>query len=111
MLTVYDAAQLAKLADLGPNSAKARNRSDNGLEGLPTTFASRVIEPQQSVLICFREALNITGVSKNTLYRLVNKGAIPGVRKLGGTWRFHRRTLLDWLACKRSGTHSKKSTR
>jgi len=47
--------------------------------------------------IAFDEALALTGVSRNTLYTLVKKGGVPGARKLGNTWRFHRETLLEWL--------------
>ncbi len=35
-------------------------------------------------------------VSKRTVYRLVQKGEIPGV-KLGGTWRFRRSELDIWI--------------
>lgn len=47
--------------------------------------------------IGFEEALALIGVSRNTLYGLARKGEIPGVRKLGNTWRFHREVLLEWL--------------
>jgi len=40
------------------------------------------------------------GVSRNTLYRLCKGHEIPGVRKVGKSWRFHRETLLNFLACK-----------
>ncbi|MEZ4448952.1 MAG: helix-turn-helix domain-containing protein [Nannocystaceae bacterium] len=44
------------------------------------------------------EALALVGVSRNTLYRLAHEGRIPGAQKLGTIWRFHRATLLDFLA-------------
>jgi excisionase family DNA binding protein len=47
--------------------------------------------------IAFDEALALIGISRNTLYALVKKGKIPGARKLGSTWRFHREVLLEWL--------------
>lgn len=31
-----------------------------------------------------------------TVYRLVREGKLPGF-KVGGRWRFHRRTLEDWM--------------
>jgi len=34
---------------------------------------------------------------KRTIYRLAQKGAIPGF-KLGGTWRFRRSELDRWIA-------------
>lgn len=47
--------------------------------------------------IAFDEALGLIGVSRNTLYALLKKGKIPGARKLGSTWRFHREVLIEWL--------------
>jgi excisionase family DNA binding protein len=35
-------------------------------------------------------------VSKETLYRLVQQGKLPG-SKLGCQWRFHRERLDEWL--------------
>lgn len=49
------------------------------------------------VTIGFEEARSLIGVSRNTLYGLARKGEIPGVRKLGSTWRFHRDVLIEWL--------------
>jgi len=34
---------------------------------------------------------------KNTVYRLVQQGEMPGF-KLGGTWRFRRSELDRWIA-------------
>lgn len=120
----YDEDELAQMAGLGPR-AKCRRPAEvgavegdevekaEGIEGVPETegdaieavqtsrMADRASERSPSqVTIPFREALVITGVSRNTLYSLLSRKAIPGVRKLGGTWRFHHQTLLDWLACK-----------
>lgn len=36
-------------------------------------------------------------IGKRTVYRLVQKGAIPAF-KLGGTWRFRRSELERWIA-------------
>jgi len=66
----------------------------------PTTVAVDPVEAPSRVMISFKEALAMTGLSRNTLYSLIRENKIPGVRKIGGTWRFHRQMLLDWLACK-----------
>lgn len=57
-----------------------------------------------TMTIPFREALVLTGLSRNTLYRMLRARKVPGAQKLGGTWRFHLQTLVDWLACKPVGT-------
>ncbi len=67
---------------------------------LPTEVAALSTETPPRVVLNFKEALVLTRLSLNTLYKQVREKKIPGVRKLGGTWRFHRQMLLDWLACK-----------
>lgn len=42
-------------------------------------------------------AAKCLGVSSNCIYILARKGKIPAT-KVGKTWRFHRGTLLDWVA-------------
>ena len=51
----------------------------------------------EALTISFSQALPLTGLSRNTLYSLLKAGKVPGARKLGNTWRFHRMTLLGWL--------------
>jgi len=36
-------------------------------------------------------------VSKSTLYKLVQSGALPG-QKVGKQWRFHKDAVDEWLA-------------
>ena len=42
------------------------------------------------------EAAQYLKVSKSTIYRLAQKGILPG-RKVGGSWRFSRRRLYEWM--------------
>lgn len=42
------------------------------------------------------EAAALLRISRNTIYRLVEKGRLPG-RKVGREWRFSRQALLAWL--------------
>jgi len=58
--------------------------------------------PTEALTISFSQALPLTGLSRNTLYSLLKAGQVPGARKLGNTWRFHRATLLGWLGHKDS---------
>lgn len=44
-----------------------------------------------------REAAEYLSVHVRTIYRLVKNGDIPG-RKVGGSWRFKKDTLDEWLS-------------
>lgn len=44
-----------------------------------------------------REAADYLSVHVRTIYRLAKNGEIPG-RKVGGSWRFKKNTLDEWLS-------------
>jgi len=44
-----------------------------------------------------REAAEYLSVHVRTIYRLAKNGNIPG-RKVGGSWRFKRDALDEWLS-------------
>ena len=44
-----------------------------------------------------REAAEYLSVHVRTIYRLVKNREIPG-RKIGGSWRFKKDTLDEWLS-------------
>jgi excisionase family DNA binding protein len=44
-----------------------------------------------------REAAEYLSVHVRTIYRLAKKGEIPG-RKVGGSWRFKKDALDEWLS-------------
>jgi len=44
-----------------------------------------------------REAAAYLSVHVRTIYRLAKKGQIPG-RKVGGSWRFKKNALDEWLS-------------
>jgi excisionase family DNA binding protein len=46
-----------------------------------------------------REAAEYLSVHVRTIYRLVKHGEIPG-RKVGGSWRFKKDALEEWLSGK-----------
>lgn len=50
-----------------------------------------------SSILDVRGAASIFGVSIYTIYRLISKAKLP-VTKVGKQWRFHRHSLIDWLA-------------
>lgn len=44
-----------------------------------------------------REAADYLSVHVRTIYRLAKNGEIPG-RKIGGSWRFKKDALDEWLS-------------
>jgi excisionase family DNA binding protein len=44
-----------------------------------------------------REAAEYLSVHVRTIYRLAKNGEIPG-RKVGGSWRFKKNALDEWLS-------------
>ena len=55
-----------------------------------------------------REAAEYLSVHVRTIYRLAKFGEIPG-RKVGGSWRFKKDTLDNWLSGKESLSITKES--
>lgn len=47
-------------------------------------------------ILTLEEVANYLRVTKRTLYRLAQEGALPAF-KLGGTWRFRRDELNQWI--------------
>lgn len=54
-------------------------------------------EEQLPVVLTPAEAMDILGVGKNTMYRLLNSGELHGVR-VGRSWQISLDTLSDFLA-------------
>ena len=48
-------------------------------------------------ILTVREAAEYLQLAESTVYQLVKKQKLPG-RKIGGTWRFSRRGLEQWIA-------------
>lgn len=53
-------------------------------------------EEQIPVVLTPAEAMDILGVGKNTIYRLLNSGELHGVR-VGRNWRISIETLSTYL--------------
>ena len=55
--------------------------------------------PEQSDIITITEVMELSGYAKQSVYGMVNKGAIPYIRKGGRTkLHFSRKAILAWLA-------------
>ena len=44
------------------------------------------------------EVARVLRVDRKTIYELIRRGELPGVRRLGRSVRIHRPTVLAWLA-------------
>jgi excisionase family DNA binding protein len=54
-----------------------------------------------------REAADYLSVHVRTIYRLVKNGDIPG-RKVGGSWRFKKDALDEWLSYRENQPQNEK---
>jgi excisionase family DNA binding protein len=54
-----------------------------------------------------REAADYLSVHVRTIYRLVKNGDIPG-RKIGGSWRFQKHALDEWLSIRENQSQEEK---
>jgi excisionase family DNA binding protein len=59
-------------------------------------------------ILTSKEAALYLNVHVRTIYHLAKNGRIPG-RKLGGSWRFNKATLDEWLSG-RMGREKKEPT-
>ncbi|MDD3570368.1 MAG: helix-turn-helix domain-containing protein [Lachnospiraceae bacterium] len=44
-----------------------------------------------------KEVMEILGISKNTLYQLINNGEIPATRLGRKLWRIQKQALMEFL--------------
>jgi excisionase family DNA binding protein len=64
----------------------------------------------QSIVLTIDDLAEYLKISKSTLYKLAQEGALPG-QKIGRHWRFHR-DAVDQLLCKyTTGTKTAESSR
>ncbi len=55
-------------------------------------------EPGPSTVLTVDELATLLRCNRKTVYGAIQRGEIPGVRRLGGAIRVHRETVLRWLA-------------
>lgn len=60
------------------------------------------------VVLTVDEAAELLRCDRKTVYTAIQRGKLPGVRKIGRAIRIHRPTLLDWLGANPS--HSNRET-
>ena len=58
------------------------------------------MDPNLSLILTIDEVAELLKIPVSSVYHLAQEGKIPA-QKVGKHWRFHKQTLLDWVA---SGT-------
>lgn len=49
-------------------------------------------------ILCFKEVIELLGISRSTLYKLTSNNKIPCFRPTNGKLFFKRELILNWLA-------------
>ena len=55
------------------------------------------MENRNSDVLTVEEAADLLKIPRSSIYKLAQEGRIPA-QKVGRHWRFHRATLLKWVA-------------
>lgn len=58
------------------------------------------------VFMTIEEAAELLRLNSGSLYKMAQRGEIPGARKIGRAWRIHRPTLLDSITSETRGPRS-----
>lgn len=53
---------------------------------------------EQPAVLTAEEVARLLRINKKTVYAAFRQGEIPGGRRIGGTIRFSRKRVLEWLA-------------
>jgi len=53
------------------------------------------VSPQREPFLTIKDVADLLNVHPMTIYRLLKRGRLPGVR-LGGIWRFSRKAIERW---------------
>ena len=70
-------------------------------------FRNPKSEIQVREILTPREAAEYLSVHVRTIYRLAKNGDIPG-RKVGGSWRFKKNALDEWLSWRETPSSNEK---
>jgi excisionase family DNA binding protein len=66
------------------------------------------MENAQSEILTVDEAAAFLKIPRSSVYKLAQQGKIPA-QKVGRHWRFHRGTLVKWIAGGLNRNHSEVS--
>jgi excisionase family DNA binding protein len=70
---------------------------------LSAVEGARMPAKLQSAVLTIEDLAEYLKISKSTLYKLAQEGAVPG-QKVGRHWRFHRDAVDQWLCNERTVT-------
>ena len=62
-------------------------------------------------VITVEELAELLRVNRDTVYKAVSQGKVPGARRIGRTIRISRNAVLDWLNGKDHAPHSSRRSR
>jgi excisionase family DNA binding protein len=65
---------------------------------------------QLTTVLTIEDLADYLKISKSTLYKLAQEGALPG-QKIGRHWRFHRDAVDEWLRIEPATGKNNKKTR
>lgn len=68
-----------------------------GKQGLTSARAVNLMNTTDSEILTLEQVAAFLKASKKTVYRLAQNGEVPAF-KLGGSWRFRRAELDNWIA-------------
>ncbi|MCK4978533.1 MAG: helix-turn-helix domain-containing protein [Anaerolineales bacterium] len=55
------------------------------------------MEEKVNDILTLEETAELLRIPRSTVYKLAREGKIPA-QKVGRHWRFHRETLINWVA-------------
>ncbi len=66
------------------------------------------MDESDSVIITVQEVADLLRIPLSSVYRLAQDGRIPA-QKVGKHWRFHKQTILNWVASGQVSASDKKT--
>jgi excisionase family DNA binding protein len=81
------------------NKTKKNNKTKSAVSiSQPVTKVPKVVAiDHDAVLLSVAETCVLLKISRATLVRMDKSGILPGRIKMGGSVRFHRETIVNWL--------------
>ncbi len=66
------------------------------------------MDESDSVIMTVQEVADLLRIPLSSVYRLAQDGRIPA-QKVGKHWRFHKQTILNWVAAGQVSASDKKT--
>ena len=95
----------------GPNAGvendparHSETRSEGVVEKCITPTKAEMPSPDEAhasrekAILTVDELADLLRLNRKTIYEAIDRGEIPGVRRIGESYRIHRATVLEWFA-------------